>query len=951
MIIPPRRNKSFLLLVWVLLIVPLFFDAHTAAAYTTYAPGQTVVLGDFVYDDDYTATTTDCYISIWSPTGTVAVSAQAMSAGADSFYSYSYSTSTQGTFPAQMSCGYAGDDSLVKQDKTFIIATSSAIVPTADEVAEVVNANTNAVVGSASSSLSSVLGSAISSLASSVSGIPAAVWAAGGRTLSSFGTLAADVWSSGTRTLTGAALDSGSLATQSDVQTASSSVAAVVNANTNTQTATLSTTVSTASSSIAAVVNANTNSVVLAASSSLGSSLASLVGSVASLPAAVWNVATTTFTNPGTVGKLIVDNLDAAISGISGAGSLTAADIWTYAARSLTTSALTSGSLATLSDVETASSSVAAVVNANTNNVVTTASSSVAAVVNANTNTQTASLSSTVTTASSSLAAVVNANTNSIVTAASSSLGSVISSVASSVSGIPAAVWAAGGRTLSSFGTLAADVWSSGTRTLTGAGLDTGSLATQSDVQTASSSVAAVVNANTNTQTASLSSTVSTASSSLAAVVNANTNSVVLAASSSLGSSLASLVGSVASLPAAVWNVATTTLTSPGTVGKLIVDNLDAAISGISGAGSLTAADIWTYAARSLTTAALTSGSLATLSDVQTASSSVAAVVNANTNSVVTTASSSIGSAIGNISAASNGWLVQMSDFDSALAGDVYRARVTTLYGSTLTAPNTAPAITVYDADRNTVVSGVAMTLLSTGVYEYTYTTSGSAAEGTWESVVSTQVESGKTIQTNDYWSVVSAPAQVLIQSMGSTETPSISANIRITNEGSVDYEYQYEWCVVSSVSNACGGGDDTYYASAAKLIDSGDDFDTTLSATVPLAGTYYFKTVAYFGADSSVASRQFVATAPASSGGGGSGGGGGGGGGGGSSNTRSESTPAASAPADINGDAKVNGTDFSILLAFWKTPGPFKNAAVDLNRDNKIDSVDFSILLYRWSK
>ncbi|MCC7500197.1 hypothetical protein IT396_00055, partial [Candidatus Nomurabacteria bacterium] len=358
--------------------------------------------------------------------------------------------------------------------------------------------------------------------------------------------------------------------------------------------------------------------------------------------------------------------------------------------------------------------------------------------------------------------------------------------------------------------------------------------------------------------------------------------------------------------------------------------------------------DVWSSATRTLTGSSLTSGSLATQGDVQTASSSVAAVINANTNRVVTNASSSIGSAIGNISAASSGWVVQMSDFDSVLAGEVYRARVTTLFGSTLTAPDSAPSITVYDAERNVVASEISMTLLSTGVYEYTYTVSSSGAEGTWESVVSTAVESGKTVQTNDYWSVVSAPAQVLIQSIGSTETPSITANVRITNEGSVNYEYQYEWCVVSTVNNACGGGNDTYYASAAKFINAGANFDTELTATVPLAGTYYFKTVAYFGADSSVASRQFTATAP-SSGEGGSGGSGGGGGGGGSSKpaTPTQSTVA----ADINGDARVNGTDFSILLAFWKTTPPFNNPGVDLNRDNKIDSVDFSIMLYRWSR
>lgn len=236
------------------------------------------------------------------------------------------------------------------------------------------------------------------------------------------------------------------------------------------------------------------------------------------------------------------------------------------------------------------------------------------------------------------------------------------------------------------------------------------------------------------------------------------------------------------------------------------------------------------------------------------------------------------------------------------------------------------------------------MSLLSTGVYEYTYSISSSAAEGVWESVVSTQVESGKAIQINDYWDVVTAPAQVLIQSMGSTETPSISANIRITNEGSINYEYQYEWCVVAGINNACGGGDDVYYASAAKFINAGANFDTTLTATVPLADTYYFKTVVYFGTESSGASRQFSATTPAS---GGSGGGGGGGGGGGST------TPAAKAvaSADLNNDTKVSGIDFSILLAFWKTSPPFKNPAVDINKDGKVDSVDFSILLYQWGK
>jgi hypothetical protein len=54
---------------------------------------------------------------------------------------------------------------------------------------------------------------------------------------------------------------------------------------------------------------------------------------------------------------------------------------------------------------------------------------------------------------------------------------------------------------------------------------------------------------------------------------------------------------------------------------------------------------------------------------------------------------------------------------------------------------------------------------------------------------------------------------------------------------------------------------------------------------------------------------------------------------------------------SDLNNDGKVNSVDFSILLAFWKTKGPFKNPKVDINKDGKVDSIDFSIMLYDWDK
>jgi hypothetical protein len=192
------------------------------------------------------------------------------------------------------------------------------------------------------------------------------------------------------------------------------------------------------------------------------------------------------------------------------------------------------------------------------------------------------------------------------------------------------------------------------------------------------------------------------------------------------------------------------------------------------------------------------------------------------------------------------------------------------------------------------------------------------------------------------------SPAQVLIQSFSDLIVPGIATAVRITNEGSAAYEYQYTWCVTDSASNECGGGDDIFSSSAAKLIQAGENFDTTLNSTVSTAGNYYFHISVAFGSDSSSANQSFTtsmasAETPSS---------GGGGGGGGSSSAPTTQIPSGlSIGADLNGDGIANSTDFSIMLAFWKTSGPFKNMGVDINQDGQVDSVDFSILLYQWGK
>ena len=206
-----------------------------------------------------------------------------------------------------------------------------------------------------------------------------------------------------------------------------------------------------------------------------------------------------------------------------------------------------------------------------------------------------------------------------------------------------------------------------------------------------------------------------------------------------------------------------------------------------------------------------------------------------------------------------------MSDFGTIIPGDTYLATVNTIYNSTLTDSLNVPTITIYDPSRNVIVSNVAMTRSGVGTYGYSYVTSGSAPSGVWESIISATVESGKTLPGNDYFNVAAAPPQVIVNSITDTSIPTIGADVTITNEGTFGYEYQYEWCVVSAINNACGGGDDVFHSTAAKFINPGQDFNTTLTAEVPTVGTYYFKVIAYFGTESSGASRSFTATAGAS--------------------------------------------------------------------------------------
>lgn len=209
------------------------------------------------------------------------------------------------------------------------------------------------------------------------------------------------------------------------------------------------------------------------------------------------------------------------------------------------------------------------------------------------------------------------------------------------------------------------------------------------------------------------------------------------------------------------------------------------------------------------------------------------------------------------------GYRVDLSDTAEIQTGTTYRATVTTLdFESNPMDAVTLPTITIYDPTRTAVHAVVPMAQLSAGVYEYTSVVDASVVAGLWESIVTVDMGGTAPIVRNDYWQVTGAPSQVVINTMSDLTVPSIAAKATITNEGNVPYEYNYQWCVVKEQNNTCGGNDDVYHATAAKLIEPGAGFHPSLTATVPKVGDYWFKVAVDYGSGTSGASQTFTAVA-----------------------------------------------------------------------------------------
>ena len=100
--------------------------------------------------------------------------------------------------------------------------------------------------------------------------------------------------------------------------------------------------------------------------------------------------------------------------------------------------------------------------------------------------------------------------------------------------------------------------------------------------------------------------------------------------------------------------------------------------------------------------------------------------------------------------------------------------------------------------------------LSAASVYETTYAIpSDSAWIGRKVAVSYTTKISGVDVSDSREVEIVGSPAQVFINSITDNVLPAVSANIKITNEGTAQFEYAYEYCLVRSNENQCGGGGD----------------------------------------------------------------------------------------------------------------------------------------------
>jgi len=203
---------------------------------------------------------------------------------------------------------------------------------------------------------------------------------------------------------------------------------------------------------------------------------------------------------------------------------------------------------------------------------------------------------------------------------------------------------------------------------------------------------------------------------------------------------------------------------------------------------------------------------------------------------------------------------VTINQTEIVQAGNVYSVTIEIINSSGNVDVTSSPKITIYDSLKNLIVSNADATLLSGKRYQYNFTTNLVDVAGVKETNISVGIN-GVTKKYNTTWTLSNGRTAISINSVNTANVPTISANVTITNEDAEEYEYPYEYCIVSVFTQQCGNSANVAHASGYKLLSAGESWNPTLSLDISQSGNYWFKTVADYGTQSSGATRSFSAT------------------------------------------------------------------------------------------
>ena len=218
---------------------------------------------------------------------------------------------------------------------------------------------------------------------------------------------------------------------------------------------------------------------------------------------------------------------------------------------------------------------------------------------------------------------------------------------------------------------------------------------------------------------------------------------------------------------------------------------------------------------------------------------------------------------------------VTINQTTTVIAGTVYSVNIEVITLSGDVEVTSAPKISLNDPLKNLIVSNVDATFISTGKYQYNFTTSPVHIASEWQTNISIGIN-GVTEKYSANWNLSNGHTEVGINSVNTASSPTINANVTITNEDSFEYEYPYVYCIVSVSTQQCGSAGNIAYASGYKSLSAGESWNPILSLNIAQSGNYWFKTLVYYGTQQSGASRSFSASytpssATSPSGGGGS--------------------------------------------------------------------------------